>query len=89
MRSSTQVIRLNFAALTSPYKILRGDEGFSLLISTENIVEDCSEHLRAGRYKSGIYRISPEDASEAAAFDIFCDMVTLGGGWTVLQRFVF
>lgn len=45
---------------------------------------DCSDYNVLEVRKSGVYRITPDPRN--GTFDVFCDMESYGGGWTVIQQ---
>ena len=48
-----------------------------------SVARDCQELFSAGFKKSGVYTVNP---TNKASFEVFCDMKTEGGGWTVFHK---
>lgn len=45
---------------------------------------DCSDYFLLGEQKNGLYKVTPDPRN--GTFDVYCDMESYGGGWTVLQH---
>ena len=44
---------------------------------------NCKSHLDAGSTRDGFYTITP--TADGEALDVWCDMTTDGGGWTIVH----
>ncbi|KAJ8386941.1 hypothetical protein AAFF_G00165380 [Aldrovandia affinis] len=46
--------------------------------------KDCSDYNMLKERKNGIYRVTPDPRDQT--FEVYCDMESYGGGWTVVQQ---
>ncbi|XP_058263382.1 fibrinogen-like 2a [Hemibagrus wyckioides] len=45
---------------------------------------DCSDYSAMKNMKNGVYKVTPDHRN--GTFEVFCDMESNGGGWTVVQH---
>ena len=46
--------------------------------------ESCSTYLANGHTEDGVYVVDPDGAGGLEPFDVYCDMTTADGGWTIV-----
>ncbi|KAJ8405907.1 hypothetical protein AAFF_G00313440 [Aldrovandia affinis] len=85
---STQVRELMNKVQSLSTEVLRSNAEMSSLKPVPSHGRDCSDIKETmdtvAKIPSGIYIIQPEDTDYA--FEAFCEMDYMGGGWTVIQR---
>ena len=59
--------------------------GLFLAGQDSNVPRSCREVLDRGSTLSGRYEIDPDGPGGIASFDVYCDMDTWDGGWTLVM----
>nr|XP_060614868.1 angiopoietin-related protein 7 [Anolis sagrei ordinatus] len=54
--------------------------------TSADAVYDCSSLYQRNYRTSGVYRLLPDEFLGTPELQVYCDMETEGGGWTIIQR---
>ncbi|XP_063783052.1 fibroleukin [Pseudophryne corroboree] len=68
----------NVDKCSSNCPLLKESTGIQLLY------KDCADYYKWGKRLNGIYQVMPDPKNKT--FGVYCDMESMGGGWTVLQN---
>ncbi|XP_004705234.1 angiopoietin-related protein 7 [Echinops telfairi] len=76
-----------FSEMTNQMDIMQLQAAAQTVTQTSaDAIYDCSSLHQKNYHISGAYKLPPDDFLGSPELEVFCDMETSGGGWTIIQR---
>lgn len=75
-----------YSEMNSQIDIMQLQAAQTLTQTSADAIYDCSSLYQKNYHISGVYKLPPNDFLGSPEMEVFCDMRTSGGGWTIIQR---
>ncbi|XP_068098473.1 angiopoietin-related protein 7 [Hyperolius riggenbachi] len=75
-----------YSGMNNQIEIMQWQAAQTQTQTTADAVYDCSSLYQKNYRISGVYKLPADEFLGSAELEVFCDMETQGGGWTLIQR---
>ncbi|XP_053547427.1 angiopoietin-related protein 7 [Bombina bombina] len=75
-----------YSEMNNQMDIMQLQAAQTLTQTSADAVYDCSSLFQKNYKISGVYKLPADDFLGSSELEVYCDMETQGGGWTLIQR---
>ncbi|XP_051844536.1 angiopoietin-related protein 7 [Antechinus flavipes] len=75
-----------FSQLNNQIDMMQLQAAQTVTQTSADAVYDCSSLYQKNYRISGVYKLPADEFLGSPELEVFCDMTTAGGGWTIIQR---
>uniref|UniRef100_A0A8D1EYN6 Angiopoietin like 7 n=1 Tax=Sus scrofa TaxID=9823 RepID=A0A8D1EYN6_PIG len=86
MESRLTAAESKFSEMNNQIDIMQLQAAQTVTQTSADAIYDCSSLYQKSYRISGVYKLPPDDFLGSPELEVFCDMETSGGGWTIIQR---